>query len=215
MTSRRRERVTRRGHAVAKPLAGEALLVVVELDVRLVQQAHKERESEVAVRALQEREARVPAVQVALQLDDVLAELFGVDIVGRGPRRRPVLRGAERQSQRELLLASLRGVERAHGVGARPDAGPRVGDGQVDPSPTGTGRELGRRPAEGSLINRATGQLTRQLAAGLAAGSGAGSRRRRALSPAQAEQAPDATDRCRSRSEEHTSELQSLAYLVC
>src|SRR2546427_11888928 len=130
MTSRRRERVTRRGHAVAKPLAGEALLVVVELDVRLVQQAHKERESEVAVRALEEREARVPAVQIALQLDDVLAELLGVDVIGRRPRRRPMLSGAEAQSERELLIASRSSDQRAERVGSRADAGPRVGDGR-------------------------------------------------------------------------------------
>src|SRR2546425_1264688 len=47
----------------------QALLLVVELDVRLVQQRDREVEREVAVRALEEREARVPAMQVAVQGD--------------------------------------------------------------------------------------------------------------------------------------------------
>src|SRR2546425_1127146 len=51
----------------------QALLLVVELDVRLVQQRDREVEREVAVRALEEREARVPAMQVAVQGDHVLS----------------------------------------------------------------------------------------------------------------------------------------------
>src|SRR3989475_8474092 len=113
----------------AKPLAREAGLVVVEFDVWLVQQTDVEREREVAVRALQEREARVPAMQIALQLDHVLAELLGVYVIGRRPRRRPMLRGAEAQTERELLIASQSSDERAQRVGARTDAGPRIGNG--------------------------------------------------------------------------------------
>src|SRR3989442_13673413 len=59
----------------ARRSSHQALLLVVELDVRLVQQQDREVEREVAVRALEEREARVPAMQVAVQGDHVLAEL--------------------------------------------------------------------------------------------------------------------------------------------
>src|SRR3989449_6777168 len=44
------------------------------------QQRDREVEREVAVRALEEREARVPAMQVAVQGDHVLAELARVEV---------------------------------------------------------------------------------------------------------------------------------------
>src|SRR6266446_3014476 len=73
-------------------LASERLLLVVELDVRLVEQGHEKAEREVAGRSLREREARVPAVQVALQPNEVGSELPGVEIVIGRPGRRPMSR---------------------------------------------------------------------------------------------------------------------------
>src|SRR5690348_16907076 len=65
--------------------AREGLLLVVELDVGLVQQGNVKAEGEAAGRRAQERKARVPAVQVALQADRVVAELPGVEVVVRIP----------------------------------------------------------------------------------------------------------------------------------
>src|SRR2546428_13385702 len=71
-------------------LLSEGLLLVVELDVGLIQQGDVEAEREVAVRGLEKREARVPAVQGALEANGVGPELPGVEVVVRGPGRRPM-----------------------------------------------------------------------------------------------------------------------------
>src|SRR5690349_5721944 len=55
-------------------LRRERLLLVIELDVRLVEEGDREVEREVAVGALDEGEAGVPAVQVALEPQIVLGE---------------------------------------------------------------------------------------------------------------------------------------------
>src|SRR5439155_7111252 len=78
-------------------------LVVIELDVRLVEEGDVEAEREVAVGALHEREAGVPAVQVALEAHVMLGELLGDEIVARSPRQRPVRGRAERQREPHLL----------------------------------------------------------------------------------------------------------------
>src|SRR5205823_5949475 len=115
-------------------LAQEALLLVVEADVRLVEQRHVEIEPEVAVGGLQEGEARVPAVQVALQPDRVLAELARVHVVLRAPRRRPLWRGTEGEVDLQRLLASLRRHRREQRVrpGEGAHAGGGIGDGEVE-----------------------------------------------------------------------------------
>src|SRR6266571_7517044 len=87
----------------------EGLLVVVELDVRLVEQRNVEVEREVAVGALHEREGGVPAMQVARQLDVMLGELPRREIVARVPRQRPVGRRAERHREPHLLGARAGG----------------------------------------------------------------------------------------------------------
>src|SRR5439155_5927725 len=151
-------RVTPRGQWRRNRLTRERRLAVVELDVRLVHQADKKGEPEVAVWAFLKREARVPAVQVALQLNRVCAELFGVDVVGRLPVSRPVLCGAESQAERELLAASLARDQVAARVGLGADAGTRVlhrqretlasrpgPDGRRDGEPQRTTRHLTRR----------------------------------------------------------------------
>src|SRR5947199_9167395 len=84
-------------------LLGEGLLLVVELDVGLIQQGDIEAEGEVAVRGLQKREARVPAVQIALEANGVGAELPRVEIVVRIPRRRPMRGRLECESKSQLL----------------------------------------------------------------------------------------------------------------
>src|SRR5437899_12410840 len=84
----------------ARRSSQQALLLVVELDVRLVQQRDGEVEREVAVWALEEREARVPAMQVAVQGDHVLAELAGVEVVRRRPPRGQIGRASCRKEWR-------------------------------------------------------------------------------------------------------------------
>src|SRR5579859_1997185 len=81
------------------------LLIVVELDVRLVDQGDVETEGEIAVGTLGEREPGVPATQIAVQTDEVLRELLGFEIVRRVPARGPVRRGAERHLQVHLGAA--------------------------------------------------------------------------------------------------------------
>src|SRR5882762_2874240 len=73
-------------------LLSERLLLIVELDVRLVEQGHEKAEREVSGGSFREREAGVPAMQVALQPNEVGAELPGVEIVIGSPGRRPVRR---------------------------------------------------------------------------------------------------------------------------
>ena len=51
----------------------------------------------------------MPAVQVAGQLDVMLGELPGREVVARIPRQRPVRRGAERHREAHLLGARAGG----------------------------------------------------------------------------------------------------------
>src|SRR5574341_969071 len=101
---------------------GERLLVVVELDIVEIDQDDVEAEGEIAVGALQERELGAPAVEVPLEPQNVLAELAGVEVVGRVPGRRPIGGGAHIQPQIELLPASGSGGARPRNRrrGARP-----------------------------------------------------------------------------------------------
>src|SRR5439155_19122414 len=88
---------------VGTGLAGERLLLVVEFDVGLVEQGDVDAEREVTVGGFQKREARMPAVQVALEMNGVGAELPRVEIVVRIPGRRPMRRWLERQLKPHLL----------------------------------------------------------------------------------------------------------------
>src|SRR2546425_1606127 len=71
-----------------------------------------------------------------------------------------------------------------------------------------------RRPPRSTLFPYTT--LFRSLPGGAALETGSGGRQGRQRLPAcRNDLAPVSTTRTCSRSEEHTSELQSLAYLVC
>src|SRR5690348_10262263 len=101
-------RVPRGGHSAppgGRPsgLLGEALLAVVELDVGLVHQRDGDAEAERSVRALHDVEAGVPAMEVALQAQDLLGELAGLEVVLGVPGGGPVRRRAEIERDRELL----------------------------------------------------------------------------------------------------------------
>src|SRR5207247_7357621 len=78
-------------------------LVVIELDVRLVEEGDVEAEREVAVGALHEREAGVPAVQVALEAHVMLGEMLGDEIVACYPRKRIVRGGVGHNGERQLV----------------------------------------------------------------------------------------------------------------
>src|SRR6266571_3033388 len=99
------------GSRVGTGLPGEGLLLVVKLDVGLIQQGDIEAEGEVAVRGLQKREARVPAVQITLEANGVGAELPCVEIVVRIPRRRPICGRLEREAKSQLLAPRARADE--------------------------------------------------------------------------------------------------------
>src|SRR5204863_7061133 len=140
-------------------LLGEGLLLVVELDVGLIQQGDIEAEGEVAVRGLQKREARVPAVQIALEANGVGAELPCVEIVVRIPGRRPMRRRLEREGESQLL-APVAAPDRYR---VRLRAGPYFGvvERQVEPSAPGTNRHR-PRPCKG-LLTEPTGGATRRV----------------------------------------------------
>src|SRR5438270_6146702 len=174
-------------------LPREGRLTVVELDVRLVQQADVKREAETSGWALLERKARVPTVQVTLQLNRVRAELFGVDVVRRLPRGRPVWRGAERQAERQLLAASLARAQVPERVGLRADAGAGVLYGQREPLAPGHPGPGEGGDREAALTQRAARGLTRGLLdSGRRRGGG-----RRCPAVAQAQQTSDPSDRGR------------------
>src|SRR3989475_329948 len=192
----------------ARRSSQQALLLVVELDVRLVQQRDGEVEREVAVWALEEREARVPAMQVAVQGDHVLAELAGVEVVRRRPPRGPVRGRAERQVEAHRLAPSRpphegnRGRER---VGPRARARQRKGDGEVEslararsPDRDGTRADEALLPEGAALSGRVDSRRP-----GRGGGRGPGG------SPAagsESEQAPDPGDR-RRRDGERRGEI--------
>ncbi len=66
-------------------------MVVRELDFGLIGEADEKVEREVAVRSLDEREGGAPAMQIAIETDDVLSEFLVGDVVIRIPRHRPRL----------------------------------------------------------------------------------------------------------------------------
>src|SRR3989442_6969095 len=107
-----------RTHYVEQLRSRERLLVVVELDVRLVEERDVEVEGKVAVGALGEREARMPAVQIPLQPHVVLAKLASVEVVDRVPGQGPVRRGTEPRGEGELLAAPVALPEEGCGQGA-------------------------------------------------------------------------------------------------
>src|SRR2546426_2003676 len=175
-------------------LAGEGLLLVVELDVRLVEQGDIKAECEVAGRSLREREAGVPAVQVALQANEVSAELPRVEIVVGVPGRRPMCRRLKRESESHLLTPRAAADESRVHLWAGPYSG--VVERQVESlAPAARQR---RRPRKlpltepgGDASRGALGSGGRWGGRGLA-GAGA---------PPQTEQGGDAADRRRANGE--------------
>src|SRR2546429_6942954 len=139
-------RVSPREDKTRLPL--QALLLVIELDVGLVDQGHVEVEREVAVRALDEGEAGVPAAQVPLEPHVVLAELARVQVVQGAPGRRPEGGGAEIHVERELPLAGEHAwLKRAGARGrdlGRARAATRVSHGEPEspPAPSGAARPV-------------------------------------------------------------------------
>src|SRR3989454_1345824 len=132
-------------------LLSEGLLLVVELDVGLIQQGDVEAEREVAVRGLEKREARVPAVQVALEANGVGPELPCVEVVVRVPGRRPMRRRLEREGESHLLTPSG-GADRCRvRLWARPDLG--VVERQVEPPAPGADGHPAR-PSNSGPIKR-------------------------------------------------------------
>src|SRR5882672_6546512 len=91
--------------ALVTSRSGKRVLIVVELDVRLVDQGNVEAEGEIAVCALREHEARAPAVQIALEAEVVIGELLRTEIVGALPARGPIRRRAEGHLQPDHLPA--------------------------------------------------------------------------------------------------------------
>src|SRR2546426_10777931 len=74
-------------------LAGEGLLLVVELDVRVVGQGDMRAECEAGGRSLGEREAPVPAAQDARQANEVRAGPAREGLGVEAPDRRPACGG--------------------------------------------------------------------------------------------------------------------------
>src|SRR5258705_962922 len=79
------------------------VLVVVELDIRLIDQGDVEAEGEIAVGALREHETRAPAAEVALETEEVIGKLVCPEIERTVPVRRPVGGGTEVERQRDHL----------------------------------------------------------------------------------------------------------------
>src|SRR2546426_6560304 len=143
----------------------ERLLVVVEIDVRLVEERDVEVEGEVAVGALGEREARMPAVQIPLQPHVVLAKLASVEVVDRVPGQGPVRRGTEPRGEGELLAAPVALPEEGCGqgaagrVGARTVAGERHRHVKTAAAPPPLDRRVGA--ANAAAERRPTGERRR------------------------------------------------------
>src|SRR5918996_5625121 len=85
----------------------EGLLVVVELDVRLVLEGNVEGKSESAGRGPQVAEAGLPAVHIAIEADGVVGEPARHHVVDGVPGRAPVGGRLEAHVQIEGLLLRL------------------------------------------------------------------------------------------------------------
>src|SRR6266567_1555931 len=147
-----------------------------------------ETEGEVAVRGLQEREARMPAMQVALEVNGVRAELPRVEIVVRIPGRRPMRCRLERKSQPHLL-APRAAADKCR-VRLWPRAALRVRDRQVEP-PAPPADRYRPRPRKRRLTDATDGATYWALGSG---GRRGGGRARGGALP-QPEQGGDAADR--------------------